>query len=578
VSFVAELKRRNVVKVAIAYAAISWLLIQLASLLEESLGLPAWFDAFVIVSLAIGLPVALILAWAFELTPEGIRPTESVAREASITPQTGQRLTRLTIGVLVVAVVLLLADRFFSDDGFDVLPNSIAVLPLNNLSPSAEDAYFAIGLHEEILNQLAKISNMNVIARTTMDRYADTDKSMEEIASELNVATVMEGNVRYANGRVRVTTQLIDGVSGVHLWSETYEAPFEDIFGIESDIAMSVANAMAVKFSLAEQTELEDPPTVSAEAYALYLSSLESLRRATRDGVTRAIEQLDRALELDPDFALAWSRKASTHTYATVFFPESAAQHLDAAQRAIERATALRPGSAPPHIAAAMLATGRGQWQLAATEFAAASVNGPLEPLAAFQFVVGNIEAGYENILGVGRRDPLNSDAAWWVVYALDILGDAEGSMMEYERGLELFEMWPSGQLQAFWTLLGSGQVDRARALAPEALAAVFDRIDEPEAAIAELRALYPDEVSANFAAPVAAFLGDQEFTFEVLRDWMRSAPTRAMYLWRPVLREVRERQDFRDLLRELGLVAYWREHGWPDLCHPIGGDDFRCD
>ena len=189
-----------------------------------------------------------------------------------------------------------------------VLPNSVAVLPFENLSPDPNHAYFAAGIHEEILNHLVKLSALNVIAPTSMRQYANTEKSIPEIADELNVETVMGGSVRYAGGQIRITTQLNDGTTGAHLWSETYTRKFDDIFAIESDIAMNVANALEAEFSPEEQASIEKIPTQSPAAYGFYL------RAQVADGTTFDF-LIDRAIAIDPDFARAYAAKAYRKTF-----------------------------------------------------------------------------------------------------------------------------------------------------------------------------------------------------------------------------------------------------------------------
>ncbi len=185
----------------------------------------------------------------------------------------------------------------------EVLPNSVAVLPLENLSPNPDDAYFAAGLHEAILSQLSKLSALNVIARTSVAQYANSDKSIVQIAEELNVETVMEGSVRYADNRVLVTAQLIDPETNVHLWSDSYNRDFADVFAIQADIAVNIANALEAEFSLAEQQSIERLPTASTAAYARYLRSIATL-------VLPNVQYLDEAIALDPDFGLAYATKA----------------------------------------------------------------------------------------------------------------------------------------------------------------------------------------------------------------------------------------------------------------------------
>jgi adenylate cyclase len=337
-SFWEELRRRNVVKVGVAYAVVAWLLIQIVDVVLPTFAAPDWVARTVTFLIILGFPVALILAWAYELTPEGVKKTKQVPLSESITHVSGRKLDFAIIGLMALAIAYLIVENYMFDDvtaesaaiaGADVgagsgsvtatererevLPNSVAVLPFENLSPDPDNAYFAAGMHEEILNQLAKLSNLNVISRTTMLQYAEQRKPLPEIARELNVQTVMEGSVRYAGNRIRVTMQLIDAMTDQHVWSETYEREFDDVFAIESDIAMNVANALEAEFSDEEQQRIERAPTDSSTAYALLLQANASL--GSGPDVDTIHELLDRAIDIDPEFALAYAFQASL--YAT---------------------------------------------------------------------------------------------------------------------------------------------------------------------------------------------------------------------------------------------------------------------
>jgi tetratricopeptide (TPR) repeat protein len=341
---------------------------------------------------------------------------------------------------------------------------------------------------------------------------------------------------------------------------------------------------MAVEFSLAEQARIEEAPTGSPEAYALLLSSYEIAGRGTREATLLALERMDRALEVDPDFASGWAAKASMHSYITAFVPERTDEHLALGEAAAQRALELDPDSTGARISLAMIATARGQWQSAAREFAATSLS-ESEPLAAFQFLVGHFERGLENIRLVQRHDPLNPNAAWWIVAALDALGRTDASLAEYERARELFRDWSFGDFHAFVTLLGSGQAERAMALARDELAnvvvaTVLESSSSPEAALAALRRLLADDETApaQYIALFAAHLGDQALALEALEAQLERSPVGGHLLWRPIFREMRQLPAFKDLLRQEGLVAYWGEFGWPDLCRPVGDGDFECD
>ncbi len=378
-----ELKRRNVVKVAVAYAIVGWLLIEVASTVFPIVQLPDWTVTFLTMLILFGFPIALILSWAYELTPDGMERTKAVPMSESITKVTGRKLDFVIIGVLAIAVAYFAVERFVLDtagpfagadidpaslevvldappstvaeptpsvsaeEQREVLPKSVAVLPFENLSPDPDNAYFAAGIHEAILNELAKIQAIIVIARTSVLPYADRETPIVEIARVLKVGTVMEGSVQYAEGRVRVTAQLIDPDTNAHLWSEDYDRDFVDIFAIQSDIAMNIANALEAEFLLSEQESIEKLPTQSSAAYALYLQSL-------RQGYIEARESLDRAIMLDPSFALAHATKALRSMYYYYTGPGSSTQAVeieriirDSAETALE----LDPNAGLAHAA-----------------------------------------------------------------------------------------------------------------------------------------------------------------------------------------------------------------------------------
>ena len=307
-SFFGELRRRNVFRMGVAYLAAVWVLIEVTNTIVPIINAPPWILQALVFSSALGFPLALVLAWFYEWTSEGIKAASELEAPEPVRFM-GRKLDFAIIGLLVLAVGILLV-RSPLDDQEGVLPNSVAVLPFENLSPDPNDAYFAAGLHDEILSRLGKLSNLSVISRTSMLRYADSDLSIPEIARELNVGTVMEGSVRYAAGRVRITTQLIDAATDEHLWSETYEREFSDIFAIESDIAMNVANALEAEFSLEEQESIEKMSTRSPAAYALYLKGLSTPESFS--------SYLDQAIALDPQFALAYAHRAIINTYDLV--------------------------------------------------------------------------------------------------------------------------------------------------------------------------------------------------------------------------------------------------------------------
>jgi adenylate cyclase len=360
-TFLAEIKRRKVFQVAVAYAVVAWLVVQVVGAVSEPLRLPDWLATVVIVLLLVGFVVAIVIAWTFDMTSAGIVRT---SRETA--PPESDATARPAGPVPAAAI----EDARPSAQAPRVLRNSVAVLPLDNLSPNPDDAYFAAGIHEEILNYLAKIKDLSVIARTSVKKYAGSDKSIAEIAAELNVGTVMEGSVRYAGDRVRVTAQLIDAATEEHLWSEVYERHLADVFAIQADIAEQIASAMQSELSAAEKEYIETSPTTgSADAHALYLQSQAlfaqgdtAIAATTPPGVRAQIQsRLDRVIALDPDFANAYAMKALLHAVSRIYDPIDkdywlercvelkAAVHVNA-----EKALSLNDSIGLPHFALAL--------------------------------------------------------------------------------------------------------------------------------------------------------------------------------------------------------------------------------
>jgi TolB-like protein len=290
-NFFAELKRRNVYKVAIAYGVVAWLLMQVASQIFPFFEIPNWAVRLVVLLLVIGFPVALILAWAFELTPEGIKRTEEI--------EPGRRShNRVWLYVVVVAgaisVSLFFLGRCTAQNrqgaSAEVATKSIAVLPFENLSEEKANAYFADGIQEEILTRLSKIADLKVISRTSTQRFKSAPDNLLEIAKQLGVANILEGSVQRSSDQVRVNVQLIKAATDTHLWADTFDRKVTDVFAVESEIAKAVADTLQAKLSGAEQSAIAARPTENSEAHELYLKGRYFFGKRTVDDFKRAID------------------------------------------------------------------------------------------------------------------------------------------------------------------------------------------------------------------------------------------------------------------------------------------------
>ncbi len=344
-SFLGEIKRRKVFQVAAVYAVVAWLLIQIVATVEDPLSLPDWADTLVIVLLAVGFPIALIMSWTFNLTSEGlVREQGDTASRQGVS----RKIEYVLIGLLAIAMVWVIYRVEISPSdtltfgGIDFPPNSIAVLPFENLSPDPDNAYFAAGIHESTLNQLAKIRDLTVMSRTSVMQYEQDPPPIPEIAGALNVETVLEGSVRYANGRVLITAQLIDGSTGRHLWSDEFNRELADIFAVQAEVARRIAAALEVQLLPDEQARIETRATESIEAYQHYLHAMSLPNFLIFPEYGPAfIESIKRAIAADPAFADAHAALAVGY-----FMAGDRDGGILTAQKAIE----LDPTLGPAHL------------------------------------------------------------------------------------------------------------------------------------------------------------------------------------------------------------------------------------
>ncbi|MEY2506653.1 MAG: hypothetical protein QOH01_982 [Verrucomicrobiota bacterium] len=364
-NFFAELKRRNVYKVAVAYAVAAWLLIQVATQVFPFFEIPNWAVRLVVVLLALGFPVALILAWAFEITPEGIKRESEIEADESITQHTGRRIIAITIALAVVAAGLFVYQLVRSKSLFtprqseaptvSIPAKSIAVLPFENLSSDKENAYFADGIQDEILTRLAKIGDLKVISRTSTEKYKSAPSNLREIAQQLGVATILEGSVQKSRDQVRITVQLINALNDAHLWAETYDRSLIDTFAVETDVAQRIAASLAAKLSGAEKQAIAARPTENTEAYQLYLKGRFFWNKRTGADLKTAGEFFERAVAADPTYAGAYAGLAQTYLLIPVFGAGRPLDFFPKATIAAHRAIDLDETSSEGHTALAML-------------------------------------------------------------------------------------------------------------------------------------------------------------------------------------------------------------------------------
>lgn len=304
--FLNELRRRNVFRSGAAYVVVAWLLIQVADILLEAFAAPTWVMRAIVIALAVGFPVVLILAWVYEITTQGVKRTEAVSEGEAISVHTGRQMDFVIIGVLIVAVALFAADRFRWID-FGTVPSidlrSIAVLPFDNLSGDPEQEYFADGMTETLITELSKIAALRVISRQSVMQFKDTDESLPGIARKLNVDAVVEGSALLIGERVRITVQLIEAATDVHLWADNYDRDLSDVLAIHSEVASAIAREIHITVTPEEAARLADVREVNPEAYRLYLLGRHYLGQWVPEALDRAIQYFQQAIELDPQYA-----------------------------------------------------------------------------------------------------------------------------------------------------------------------------------------------------------------------------------------------------------------------------------
>jgi TolB-like protein/Tfp pilus assembly protein PilF len=486
-SFFSELKRRNVYKVAVAYAVVSWLLIQGASIFLPAFDAPPWAMKMFVVTVALGFPIALVLSWAFEITPEGIKLESEVAPNQSITRKTGRKLVAITTVLAIVAAGLFVfqfvrskteaprQDASRARSEAITIPNkSIAVLPFDNLSDDKSNAFFAEGVQDEILTRLAKVADLKVISRTSTQKYKSAPDNLREIAKQLGVMNILEGSVQKSNDQVRINVQLINAVSDAHLWAESYDRKLTDLFTVESEVAKTIADTLQAQLTGSELSAMSMRPTQDPVAQDLFVQGRHFLALRRDDNLPRAIEFFLQAIAQDPNYAAAYAGLSEAlillPRYTGAYPGETRPQSRVAALKALE----LNPNLAEAHNALAKIAMDYDvDFEEATREFKRAIelnpnyagahhwFSGTLESQGLFAEAIAESKLGTEldpfsavnlvdqgRIYGSARRfpeakavfekalaiDPAFPYAHWHYGEMLQVSGDLKGAAAEYAK------------------------------------------------------------------------------------------------------------------------------------------------
>jgi len=617
-SFFSELKRRNVFRVGIAYLIGSWLLAQIAELLLDTFNAPEWTMKFIFVVLLIGFPIALFFAWAFELTADGLKRESEVDRSQSIRRETGQKLNRGIIVILVIALGYFVWESRFEKEAAPTLTNevsvaapekttaqpvaaaskSVAVLPFVNMSSDPEQEYFSDGITEEIINALVKIPGLSVPARTSVFGFKGHQGDVRKIGEQLGVAHVLEGSIRSQGNQVRITAQLIKVDDGFHLWSETYDRKLDNIFVVQEEIAKAIATVLTGELGLGVVTVPNK--TRNMEAYDIYLQGRALLHKRGLDNLDQAVVLFKRSTELDPEFAPAWAALALTYSVMDLN-TELLAEAINTAKHAL---------SLDPENVDALDALGsalRDSWQWAKAEpyFDQAMAIDPqsselLEDYAEFLGMVGR----FDEYLAVSEKgyaiDPLLGplvDSYVWALMDNGLHSRAIEVIEKWSRSTDPEEaaLWWYGPLWKIIPLMASGNnagaIAMANELGPEHMAppvrnAIIELLENPadEQARDVLRTTISGERKSDYDSDaftstlVLIHAGDIDFTIDlIIADGRQYSFGNVEPIWSPIYAKFRQHPRFGEYLELLNLPEYWDQAGWPDICQRKDDGRIEC-
>jgi len=597
-SFLDELKRRNVFRVGIAYAVSAWVLLQIVDLVLENISAPEWVMQVFMLALAIGFPVAVIFAWAFEMTPEGIKKEKDVDRSRSIAPQTGQKLNRNIIIVLVIALAWFGWDKFREEPGSvsvspgvsqsvdtpaidksnlgtsDTNEKSVAVLPFVNMSDDKQNEYFSDGISEELLNVLVRVKGLRVPSRTSSFTFKGSSLKLSEIGKELQVDHILEGSVRKSGDRIRVTAQLIEVNTDTHLWSETYTRQLDDIFAVQDEIAQSIVAALKITLSGNEQAAIQNRSTTDAEAYNTYLLGRHMWNQRSPGSLLASVDPLREAVMLDPGFGQAWAALADTYVLIPEYGAGSLKEFIPLAHEAIARALAINPESSRALTTSAYIKFMYDyDFEAARKEFKKAIKNDP-DYATGHQWygemlaIEGDTDAALDEFRIARRIDPLAPIIPHVMGFVLMYTDRVDEAYAYYDEVLAI-DPYFSSTIGNLGTLnLITGKFDEARAnieqvatildFDPATLLAITDALENPEMKEKALQILAQDSSMTDGVMGNGLhlmMLGEHELALDSLEKAFDEGDSYATHMKRlNVFDPIRDNPRFQALLKKMNM------------------------
>jgi len=600
-ALIQELKRRNVIRVGILYLVSSWVLLQFTDVLSSLLPVPPWAGSLVVLLLALGFFPVLILAWVYEMTPEGIKRESDVDRTQSVTPDTGRKINTVIVVLLIFAIGGLIIDRLIPETPNDIsvadaeptattLPSddrSIAVLPFADLSAAQDQRYFTDGLSEELLNLLVRVDGLRVASRTSSFAFRDSTLGIPAISKELNVGHILEGSVRKDGTRIRITAQLIESGSDTHLWSENFDRELVDIFAIQDEIANAIVIALEGEMGIGgEKVVNVEAATENLDAYTMFLTARELFIQRFR--LPESIRLYRKAIDLDPNFARAWEGLAAVEVVADDWLYGDGIDHSALAIEAANQALALDPDLSMPLAVLGLLAARVDKNMIESMEYYKAAI----------------------------AKDPKNTTAWLWQGLREKQNGYVDESIVSLERCLKIDPGYLNCLQHLADAYLLKGMTEKALTINDRVLESNFHSLGEAfvlpyvRTGHRNLALLTADIKFSVDNAPVIEWIraienpdADNSAGYARMKDWERRTTSgmKLSYvphlllafkayddlaaggsdslwvLWNPEGDEFRKTPHFKKIIRDRGILALWRDRGFPPQCQPIGDDDFEC-
>jgi TolB-like protein/Flp pilus assembly protein TadD len=604
-NFFSELKRRNVYKVAIAYIVGGWALSQGIAQVLPVFDVPNWIIRLIVLLIIIGLPIALVLAWMFELTPQGIKRTEDVDLVAAA--QQPKKRTWIFVVIIgaIVSIGLFFLGRYSAFNGAPrqsesatVPQKSIAVLPFSDLSPNHDQESFSVGMAEEILNALAHIRGLKVVGRSSSFFYKGKNISLKQIGSELGVANVLEGSVRKQGEQVRIISALTRAADGLQVWSKTYNGTLANIFDLQESFARDIAGELNVVLADPSEGRLVDKPTDDAQAYALFIEAQTLVSQRVGDSLPRAIALLKEATRLDPNFARAWGKLAVALAVEPQYSGADWQTNWAAAEKAAHRAIDIDAKSAEAYAALGYIDFSRRRYREMVEPAQRAIAIDPNNVTANFWLAnqlaamgrIAETETVNDRALGA---DPANALVIFYKAMSRWDRGDKATAVKLAKRTEALGG--PLAGLVLGYSAAADGDPDSGAESFSEGFGAFKSGFSKEELA-AIFRGSYGDEAKRTaglaviaahphdqFAGTLLLLLGEPEQSFASFeRDGIGLSDAYYTFLWQPDAwsRKARQHPAFQAFAKRIGLVDYWKQNRWPDLCQPTperGPDAFTC-